>query len=105
MHILTLAEYLAAIDRDEPFMCHQKEDICRRSSARQAEEDIERTAGDENIKEVMEPISQATKQTTSHDNFEEPADPTNEAATEPTSKAASHDDFKNAVDPTSKATE
>jgi hypothetical protein len=49
------------MDKDEPFMFHQKEDICRRSSARQAEEDAERTAGDENIKEVTEPISKAAE--------------------------------------------
>jgi hypothetical protein len=58
---VTLAEYLTAMDTDEPFTFHQKEEICRRSSVRQAEEDAERTANDENIEEVMEPTTEATE--------------------------------------------
>jgi hypothetical protein len=63
---VTLAEYLATMNTDEPFMFHQKADICARSSFRQAEEDAERTANDENIEEAteasIEPTSKAADQ-------------------------------------------
>jgi hypothetical protein len=53
-HVWILAEYLTAMDTDEPFVFRQKNDICRRSSVRQAEDEAERTAGDEEDEEATE---------------------------------------------------
>jgi hypothetical protein len=69
VHVLILSEYLTSLGTERPFAFRQKEEICGRSSVRQADDDAAQTAGDE--EEDVEVIEGASEMDASRDSMGE----------------------------------